>query len=438
MEHSTTILKAFLLANVPNLSSSRPTKCGPSQYTVFNPQNHEEIVKCQDCPKCPRGEGVPVQCGSRVPDGTSTQCKPCELGKSFSNTTDSSTCLSCHECGKKTVLQQCNLTENRKCGECPANYFLERHLNDCVECFTCCSDVPDSERMEQCGKDLGLPASQWCEPNEKNKLCAKLNTPKHDEANKTTTSTSTIVSQTSATTVSLVESSRSSISTNKSSIAIDLASKTGQTGNSSAEILLSSSCVLAILSLVIILIYKKWSARKTSSTNRNEEYVEVETENPEVQQSNNMNMSMNVDDMTEGNPQGQQMVNFDMLNIENIPEELLITDIRKLFWINNGDNEDVMIFQVQNKLDIPETAQKKTWRSVFLALKVHPDHFNKILSSGDTTFAAIDYFETLGLQQPKLRTFVRALLVCGRNDLARIICDWPYKNNEDTNCETQV
>ena len=119
-------------------------------------------------------------------------------------------------------------------------------------------------------------------------------------------------------------------------------------------------------------------------------------------------------------------------------QELLITDIRNLFWISNGDNEDVMIFQVQNKLDIPETVQKKTWRSVFLALKVHPDHFNKILSSGDTTFAAIDYFETLGLQQPKLRTFVRALLVCGRNDLARIICDWPYKNNEDTNCETQV
>ncbi|XP_015763742.1 PREDICTED: tumor necrosis factor receptor superfamily member 16-like [Acropora digitifera] len=440
MEHSATILKGFLLASVPNLSSSRPTKCGPSQYTVFNPQNQEEIVKCQDCPTCPRGEGVPEQCGSRVPDGTSTQCKPCELGKSYSSTTDSSTCLSCHECGKKTVLQQCSLTENRKCGECPANYFLERHLNDCVECFTCCSDVPDSERMEQCGKDLGLPASQWCEPNEKNKLCAKLNAAKNDEANKTTTSTSAIVSPTSTSTVSLVESSRSSISINESTIATNLAGKNGQIGNPSAAILISSSCIciLAILILAIILIYKKWSARKTSSTNRNEEYVEVETENPEVQQSNNMNMSINVDDIPQGNPQGQEMVNFDMSNIENIPEELLITDIRNLFWINNGDIEDVMIFQVQNKLDIPETVQKKTWRSVFLALKVHPDHFNKILSSGDTTFAAIDYFETLGLQQPKLRTFVRALLVCGRNDLARIICDWPYKNNEDTNCETQV
>ena len=277
-----------MLASVPNLSTSRPTKCGPSQYTVFNPQNQEEIVKCQDCPTCPRGEGVPEQCGSRVPDGTSTQCKPCELGKSYSNTTDSSTCLSCHQCGKKTVLQQCSLTENRKCGECPANYFLERHLNDCVECFTCCSDVPDSERMEQCGKDLGLPASQWCEPNEKNKLCAKLNAAKNDEANKTTTSTSAIVSPTSTSTVSLVESSRSSISINKSTIATDLAGKTRQTGNSSAEILISSSCILclAILILAIILIYKKWSARKTSCTNRNEEYVEVETGTPDFSKLN--------------------------------------------------------------------------------------------------------------------------------------------------------
>jgi len=270
MGHPTTILKAFVLANAAKLSSSRPVKCGPSQYTVLNPQNREEIVKCQDCPRCPRGEGVPVQCGSKVLDGTSLHCKPCEHGKSFSNTTDSSTCLSCHECGKKTVLHQCNLTDNRICGDCPAKHFLEPHLNVCVECFNCCSDVPDNERMTQCGKIPGLPKSEWCEPNEKNKLCAKVNTPKNDNGfTKTTTSTATTVNQTSATTVSFVESSRSSISINKLTTAAE---------NSSAEIIISSSCILAILSLVaIIFIYKKWFAGQTSSTNRNEEYVEVET-----------------------------------------------------------------------------------------------------------------------------------------------------------------
>ena len=259
-----------MLANAAKLSFSRPVKCEPSQYTVLNPQNREEIVKCQDCPRCPRGEGVPVQCGSKVLDGTSLHCKPCEHGKSFSNTTDSATCLSCHECGKKTVLHQCNLTDNRICGDCPAKHFLEPHLNDCVECFNCCSDVPDNERMTQCGKILGLPKSEWCEPNEKNKLCSKVNTPKNDNGfTKTTTSTATTVNQTSATRVSFVESSRSIISINKLTTAA---------GNSSAEIIISSSCILAILSLVaIIFIYKKWFAGQTSSTNRNEEYVEVET-----------------------------------------------------------------------------------------------------------------------------------------------------------------
>ena len=268
-----------MIANVARLSSSRPVKCGPSQYTVFNPQNREEIVRCLDCPTCPRGEGVPVQCGSSVPDGTSTQCKPCEHGKSFSNTTDSSTCLSCHECGKKTVLHQCNLTDNRQCGDCPAKHFLDPHLHDCVECFTCCSDVPDNERMGQCGKVLGLPKSEWCEPSEKNKLCAKLNTSKNDSANKTTTTTSTIiVGQTSANTVSFVGSSRSSISINMSTIATDLAGETDQPGVSSAAIITSSSCILAILFLVsiIIVFFKKRFARRASCTNRNEEYVEVQ------------------------------------------------------------------------------------------------------------------------------------------------------------------
>lgn len=119
-------------------------------------------------------------------------------------------------------------------------------------------------------------------------------------------------------------------------------------------------------------------------------------------------------------------------------QELTVADVRTLYRKNNRQIRDVMIFQIQNKLDIPETAQKKAWRSMFLTLKVHPDNFNKILSSEDTTFAAIDYFETLGHQQPKLREFVKALIGCGRYDLASIICNWPYENNEDTNYETQV
>ena len=235
---------------------------------------------CQDCPTCPRGEGVPVQCGSRVPNGTSTQCKACEHGKTYSNTVDSSTCLSCNECGKKAVLQQCNLTENRKCGDCLEKHFLEPHLNDCVECYTCCSDVPENERMGQCGKVLGLPKSEWCEANEKNKLlCARLNATKNNKANETLSSTSlTGVDKTLSTTGSFIESSSSKYST-ISRNPTDLVTEGEASGKSyplQTGIAISFS-VLALLVVLGFIIYKRWFATQTSSLNRNVRYVGVET-----------------------------------------------------------------------------------------------------------------------------------------------------------------
>ena len=267
-----------MLASVGKLSTLHPIKCGPSEYAVYDPQHQEKIVKCELCPRCPRGEGVPVQCGSRVSDGTSTQCKSCEHGKTFSNTTDSSMCLHCHECGKKTVLHQCNLTDNRKCGDCPAKHFLDPHLNDCVECFTCCSDVPDNERIEQCGKVLGLPKSEWCEPNEKNKLCAKLNTAKNNKANETISTTSLrVVNKTLSSTGSFGESrgnNDSTISRNRTA----LVSTVEKSGDSSVQIGIATSFSLfTLLAIVGFIIYKKRSATQASSSNRNGQYVGVET-----------------------------------------------------------------------------------------------------------------------------------------------------------------
>lgn len=281
MEHSATYVKAVVFAcSVVIFSTSLPIKCGPSQYTVFDPQNQEKIVMCQDCPTCPIGEGVPVQCGSRVPNGTSTQCKPCEHGKTYSDTVDSSTCLSCNECGKKTVLQQCSLIENRKCGDCLEKHFLEPHLNDCVECYTCCSDIPGNERMGQCGKVLGLPKSEWCEANEKNKLCAKLNATKN-EANETLSSTSlTVVDKTLSTTGSLVESSGSNYSTvsRNPTGSVTEVEPSGESDPVQIEIATSFSVLLALL-VVGFIIYKRWFATPTHSSNRDVQYVGVETEN---------------------------------------------------------------------------------------------------------------------------------------------------------------
>lgn len=98
----------------------------------------------------------------------------------------------------------------------------------------------------------------------------------------------------------------------------------------------------------------------------------------------------------------------------------MISDIEKLHW-RTDDNNDVMIFHVQKKLDIPETHQRKTWHSVGLALKVDPDILDGILSTELTTFSAVAYFKTLADQQPKLREFVRALISCERKDRKSVV-----------------
>lgn len=75
-------------------------------------------------------------------------------------------------------------------------------------------------------------------------------------------------------------------------------------------------------------------------------------------------------------------------------------------------------------LDIPETAERKTWHSVRLALKVDPGILGRILSKEVITLSILEHFKTCTDQQPKLR----ALIDCGRNDLASITCNWPYNN----------
>ena len=167
------VLQVGVLMTLITLTATQSTaaskKCGALQYRIYDPKNPERTLNCEDCPNCAPGMGVPVQCGSSVPNGTIIKCKDCQLNKTFSNTNDLSMCKLCNEC-QKIVLQQCTLTQDRKCGRCLPKHFFNPLLDDCMECYFCCPSIPENEQMEQC-KSLGLPRNEWCEATKGNKLC---------------------------------------------------------------------------------------------------------------------------------------------------------------------------------------------------------------------------------------------------------------------------
>ena len=147
----------------------RPTCPQATHFTIFDPSNQEGKETCRRCLICPAAHGLPIQCGNRVANGTPTDCKPCANG-TYSKNNDSSECKSCDKCEGRIVLQQCTQWENSKCGTCLPGYYFDPHVDDCKECFFCCNDVLESDRLQEC-KDLGMPWNTRCEATNSNKKC---------------------------------------------------------------------------------------------------------------------------------------------------------------------------------------------------------------------------------------------------------------------------
>ena len=93
-----------------------------------------------------------------------------------------------------------------------------------------------------------------------------------------------------------------------------------------------------------------------------------------------------------------------------------------------SDVNGTLFMYVQTQLDASETCTRKTWRSVGRELKAHSDKLNLIQADGRSpTECLLEYFKTLA-KEPTMREFVQALKNCGRNDIARYICNWPWAN----------
>jgi len=167
-----------------------------THFTVYDPTNPHAKETCRRCPECPTGEGLPIQCGSRVAAGISTDCQPCKANTTYSDGNDSSHCKPCNLCGSKEVVQHCTPQQNRKCGSCLPGHFLEPVLDECMECSFCCPGVPESAHLQQC-KDLGMPESRQCQKTKASIKCeqeAKMmttSTPATDVPGNTSTTVTT-------------------------------------------------------------------------------------------------------------------------------------------------------------------------------------------------------------------------------------------------------
>ncbi|KAL9987793.1 hypothetical protein ACROYT_G002155 [Oculina patagonica] len=142
-----------------------------TEFTIYDPVNPNAKETCRKCPKCPIGYGLPVQCGLRVANGTSTDCIPCPAN-TYSNADEPSACKPCNECDGKKVLKQCTPTQNRDCGTTcmDPHYYLDSENDECKECYFCCQDAPNGERLQQC-KDIGMPINRQCKKTPKNEEC---------------------------------------------------------------------------------------------------------------------------------------------------------------------------------------------------------------------------------------------------------------------------
>ena len=105
-------------------------------------------------------------------------------------------------------------------------------------------------------------------------------------------------------------------------------------------------------------------------------------------------------------------------------------------WLSDGEG-NLMLFVVQEQLDPIESTQKKTWPGVGLVLGVSAKDLNLIdicyKAGTSPTEALVEHLTNRADGEPSMRKFVKALRTCKRDDVARIICNWPWeleKNRE--------
>ena len=120
-----TIILATVLKTAESCSGSK-------DFTFYDLKNPDAQQTCKRCQTCPPGQGLVKQCGSKVPYGTFTGCKPCVYNETYSEKKDTSHCKPCNRCGLRTVLQRCTPWQNSRCAAtCRSGYIMDPVVDEC-------------------------------------------------------------------------------------------------------------------------------------------------------------------------------------------------------------------------------------------------------------------------------------------------------------------
>lgn len=88
--------------------------CNPE--TQFWVEHEDGSTSCEDCPSCPPGQTLSIECGKQILSSAMIKCELCKPGMSFSSKHGTSVCTPCSSCAKdQVVLQNCTLMWDIKC-----------------------------------------------------------------------------------------------------------------------------------------------------------------------------------------------------------------------------------------------------------------------------------------------------------------------------------
>ena len=146
--------------------------CDAESITITDPVSGS--VQCQDCLKCPAGEGLSVKCGDFIDSQTPLVCQPCVLGETYSSAYEAGACEDCENCGPyRKTIKPCTLTSKAVCGKCKVDAYEEPMLGMCKPCSPCCNDGNDIV-VPHC-QVSGVPKHMQCTFMRSEK-CGKVNT----------------------------------------------------------------------------------------------------------------------------------------------------------------------------------------------------------------------------------------------------------------------
>lgn len=154
------ILLVFLL--ILNYANANST-CTVTQLTIIR---GDGTTQCEDCPKCPPGQGLSLKCGSLIPDPeTHITCEHCSPGESYSDKDDILQCKECDSCMEgQDVVHPCDERTNVECGKScssPNRYFDKKR--GCLNC-SCCGEGNHTVE-EECKRKLGAGSNMICSFN---------------------------------------------------------------------------------------------------------------------------------------------------------------------------------------------------------------------------------------------------------------------------------